>query len=216
MKCTVCRKAETHRHACDTCLTDTRRRLRELELYAAWLTTTDLLSPTRGAGGRGSPGYASRPPIRLDAVALTDPRSATNPPPLDEARGVGLAEDAEPIWPILGTLNGLANYVRRQLGHASATFVTLSGEVGYLLGHLDRAAYEPWIDDVIADIRDLHGQARATAHDQPPGPIGRCLRVGCDAEVYPPPPRSAKTRCPACGRTYTGLDLVRLRTQEQR
>lgn len=213
MKCCICRR-DTHRHACDTCLTTTRRRLRETELYAAWLTLPDLLTPIRSNNGRGAPGYASRPPIRLDAVAMSDPRSRLNPPPVDEDRGIGHPDDTDTTWPILDTLNQLANDVRAQLQHPNPPAVTLAGEVGYLLSQLDRCAYEPWIADLADHIRTLHAQARAVAHDQPPGPLGTCLVVGCGGQVYPPPPRRDTTRCSSCGRPYTGLDLVRLRTQE--
>lgn len=36
MICLVCLRSDTHRYACDTCTGATRRRLRELELYAEW------------------------------------------------------------------------------------------------------------------------------------------------------------------------------------
>lgn len=143
---------------------------------------------------------------------MTDPRSRTEPPPVDEARGIGLDEDT--TWPILDTLHTLANHIRTVLGDRTPAMRTLYGEVGYLLSQLDWAANHPGIAELAANIRALHTQARAVAHDQPPRPIGTCLAVGCDQQVYEPPPRRDTTRCTACGRSYTGLDLVRLRTQE--
>lgn len=214
MKCLICSTTDTHRHACDTCLTDTRRRLRELELYHAWLTTPTLLAPTRGAGGRGAPGYGSRPPIRLDVVVMADPRSRVEPPAVDEDRGIGLDDDTTTL-PILDTLRTLANYIRQALDDSAPARPTIYGEIGYLLGHLDWAAGHPGVATLVTHIRDLHAQARATAHDQPPKPLGTCLTVTCDGQVYEPPPRRDTTHCTACNRPYTGLDLVRLRTQEK-
>lgn len=217
MKCTICR-SDTHRYACDTCLTHTRRRLRDLETYDEVLITITMLMPTQGAGGRRSTGYASRPPLRLDAIAATDPRSRTQPPERDEDRGIGLDNDTT-TWPILGTLHALANYVRDQQGLVATydpTKTHLWREAGYLLGQLDWCANHDWIAHLAEQIRILHSHTRALAHDEPPRPIGRCLLVTCDGVVYEPPPRQDTTRCTSCKRPYTGLDLVRLRTQEAR
>lgn len=211
MKCAIC-DSDTHRHACDTCLSTIRRRLRELELYAAWLTLPDLLAPIHGASGRRTPGYGSRPPVRLDAIVLTDPRSRLEPPDVNEDRGIGLDNDT--ALPIIDTLHVLANHIREARGHQVPVGVTLTREVGYLLGQLDWCAGQPGVADLAEHIRQIHSQARAVAHDRPPDPLGTCLKVGCGGQVFPPPPRRDSTRCGSCGRSYTGLDLVRLRTQE--
>lgn len=217
MKCAICR-SDAHRHACDPCLTDTRRRLREIEAYHQILGTTAMLFPTQGVGGRRTAGYSSRPPLRLDTIAVTDHRSRTEPPPRDEDRGIGLDNDTT-TWPIHGTLHALANYVRDQQGLVATYNPTATyswREVGYLLGQLDWCASHPWIRDLAEQIRILHSHARALAHDEPPKPIGRCLLVTCRGVVYEPPPRRDTTHCSSCNRPYTGLDLVRLRTQEAR
>jgi hypothetical protein len=214
VKCVICR-SEAHRHACDTCLSTIRRRLREIEMYDAWLDTTDMLMPIHNGAGRRSPGYGSRAPLRLDVIAMTDPRSRLEPPPVDEDRGIGLDTDDQTL-PILDTLHVLANHVRAAQDHQRPTRAVLYVDVGYLLGQLEWCASQPGIAEWAEHIRLLHAQARATAHDQPPHPLGTCLVIGCGGEVYPPPPRRDTTRCPRCHRSYTGLDLVRLRTQETR
>jgi hypothetical protein len=213
-KCLVCR-GDSHRHACDGCVNDIRRRLREIELHAAWLGTATMLAPIRGGLGRRSPGFGSRPPIRLTALVMTDSRSKTEPPPVDEDRGIGVDED-NGVWPILGTLRVLAGHIRAVREHPAPVKVTISTEIGYLLGAVDWAANHPGVAEIAAQIRHLHTQARAVAHDTPPPPLGGCLTVTCDGVVFPPPPRSDTTRCTRCSRPYTGLDLVRLRTQEAR
>lgn len=213
LKCGICR-GDAHRHACDGCVNDIRRRLREIEMFAAWLATPTMLSPIRGAAGRRSPGFGSTPPIRLSAVVMNDPRSRTEPPPVDEARGIGIDEDTG-VWPILGTLRILADHIREAQGHTSPTQRTLTSEIGYLLGHVDWAANHPGVVEFAAQVRRLHNQARAVSHDTPPAPLGKCLSVGCDGMVFPPPPRKDTTRCSQCDRPYTGLGLVKLRLAQE-
>lgn len=218
MKCAICRHNETHRHACDPCLTDTRRRLRELELYAWWLTLPAMLEPTRGTTGRRTPGYGSRPPLRLDALAMTDPRSSTEPPPFDVARGIGLDEDQDSTWPIVGTLHTLANHLREHCGDrpTQASEATLYGEIGYILGHLDAVADDPGIVEFVGYVRRLHAQARAAAGDLPEGRrlATCCSTEDCGGDVYPAQ-HNGSARCKRCGRTYTGLDLARLGAQQE-
>lgn len=211
--CGICHGV-AHRHACDRCVDTIRRRLREIEAYAALLATPTMLAPIRGAAGRRSPGYGSRPPVRLTALVMTDPRSRTEPPAVCEDRGIGVDDDPG-VWPIFGTLRVLADHIREAQGHPAPTRSSLTVEVGYLLGQIDWAANQPGIAELAGQIRRLHTQARAVAHDTPPGPLGACLTVDCDGTVFPPPPRRDTTRCNHCDRPYTGLDLVRLRTQQE-
>lgn len=183
-------------------------------MFAAWLTTPVMLAPIRSDVGRRSPGYGSRPPLRLTALVMTDPRSKTEPPPVNEDRGIGLDEDSGP-WPIIGTLHVLANHIRSAQGHQPPATPTLRGEIGYLLGQVDWTANQPGVAELASHIRHLHSQARQVAHDTPPAPLGRCLSVGCDGLVFPPPPKSDRTRCTSCDRPYTGLGLVRLRLAQE-
>jgi hypothetical protein len=213
-KCLICR-GDAHRHACDGCVNDIRRRLREVELHHAWLSTPTLLAPVRGAAGRRSPGYGSRPPLRLDALVLVDPRSRTEPPPVDEARGIGLDEDTG-AWPILETLRILAGHIRQLRDHPTPCKATVSTEIGYLITQVDWAADHAGVVEFAAQVRRLHTQTRAVARDTPPAPIGPCLSVDCNGMVFEPPPRRNTTRCSSCERPYDWLGMVRVRTQEAR
>lgn len=209
MICHVCHRNDTHRYSCGDCTATTRRRLRELELYAEWLATPTMLAPTRGTTGRRSPGYGSRPPARDDALVMLDPRST------GEDIG-GMDDEDAPLWSLLGTLHGLAHFVRAHCSDSGPRRVTVSGEVGYLLGRLDWCATQRWAAEVAEDVRQLHAQARSLVGDQPPEPVGTCLEAGCDGDVYPArlrDPDGARhdgARCKRCGCPYTGLDLVRL------
>lgn len=214
MKCMICHNDDAHRHACDSCVTDIRRRLREIELFAAWLATPTMLAPIRGGAGRRSPGFGSRPPVRLTALVMTDPRSRTEPPPVDEDRGIGVDED-NGAWPILGTLHILAGHIRQAREHPAPARVSLASVIGYLLSQVDWAAGDPGVAEFAGQIRRLHTQARTVAHDTPPRPLGTCLSVGCDGRVFPPPPRSDTAHCSRCDRSYTGLGLVRLRLAQE-
>jgi hypothetical protein len=214
MKCSICR-ADTHRYACDDCCTDIRRRLREVEAYAEWLASPTMLLPSRGGdGGRRAPGFGSRPPIRIDAVLMNDRRSRTEPPPVDEARGIGVDEDSGP-WPILGTLRVIAGHIREARGHPLPASVTLASEVVYVLQQVDWAAGQPGIAELAKQIRQLHTQVRAVAQDAPPKPLGSCLSDDCEGVVFPPQPRRSTTRCTACGRSYDWLGLVRVRLAQE-
>lgn len=216
MKCLLC-KEDAHRHTCDTCLATMRRHLRWLELYTQWLHTTTMLEPTRGTTGRHQPGYGSRAPLRLEAIVMLDHRSRTDPVPVDEDRGLGLDNELDPAWSILGTLTGLALAVARHAGHTrNPRDATVSSEIGYLLGSLEWCAGQPWIDDLAADIAALHAQARALVHDVPRD-LGECLTATCTGRVHWTITRdkSDRAKCVACGRPYTGLDLVRIGVNEE-
>lgn len=203
MKCLVCTQTDSIRYACTPCTGRIRTWLRWTELYTTWLTLPGMLEPHRGQTGRRSPGYGSRPPARLEAIVMLDKRST---------QGTGEDDhEQDAHWSILGTLHGLANHVRHLADHSPPRHVTLAGEIGYLLAHIDWATHHPWIADLAADIHELHDQARNQCKDRPES-CGTCIQPGCTGPVYwmLHRDREEKARCVACGHPYTGLDLVRL------
>ncbi|WP_189061144.1 hypothetical protein [Longimycelium tulufanense] len=204
-------------YACDRCVDDTRRRLRELEQYALVLTLT--AGPLRAGTSRRAPGYTSRSPARDDVVVMLDVRSAggASVHRLHDPRDA----DEQPYRSILGSLAGIADWIReeQQVTRPSGP-PQLVREVGYLLGQLAWCAQQQWIDELADDIRELHAQARQLAGDAPPRPLGTCIVVGCTGTVYPVQLRTVEgihdgARCSICHRTYDGLDLVRLRVAQE-
>ena len=212
MTCLVCTRRDPAPayYACTQCIDRTRGHLRELELYAAWLPM--FTGPTGGTGtGRRTPGYGSRPPADLGVLVMLDHRS----------NGLVLGEDDDdsPLWSLLGTVHGCAQFVRR---HATGynpiptRNVTLVREIGYLLGRLDWCAHQPWIADLADDLARLHAQARALTRDAPPEPLGQCLNDDCEGTVFwqlnPDDTGAQRARCSACDRTYSALQVVTLAT----
>lgn len=190
----------------------TRTHLRWVELYLAWFEAPSaaLLIPARGTTGRRSPGYGSRSPACDDVLVLLDPRSRVD--------GTGPDDEDSPGWSALGTLRGLADYVRVWQGHRAlgTAPVAVWRELGFLLGALEWCAMQPWVADVVADVRDLHDQVRALAGDAPRS-LGACLEVGCAGQVFwrtSRPGEGDRARCVECGGDYTGLRLARLAVHE--
>lgn len=210
MACLVCER-QSHRHACERCTATSRTHLRHVELYLAWLGCSALMAPGRGGQyGRLAPGYGSRSPGRGDDVlVLLDPRSSAN--------ALGPDDEDSPGWSALGTLRGMADHVRRYRDEAplGTAPVQVWRELGYLLGTLEWCAMQPWVPDLLADVRELHGQVRALAGDAPRS-LGSCLEVGCDGRVYwaGRPGDPDRARCAECGGTYAGLRLARLAVNE--
>lgn len=229
--CVICSgESQLGRFACHWCTEDVRRMLREIELYVAWLPL--MTQPGRGGqqGGR-APGFGSRPPARLDVLVALDPRTTldvtTSERPFDP-----VVDDDPDNAPrsVLVALESQARMIREELGQEQPTKPpTIGGEITYLLGAVERCAYEPWVDEMADFIRGIHRQLRAIVGDRPPRPLAPCLLVSCDGWVHwskdvpdptdpePDPKRRRKldaARCAQCGRVYTGMDLVRLRVQE--
>ena len=190
------RPTDSGRYACTPCTERLRRALREIEDYAAMLDPT----PARTGAERHSPGYRSAPPARLDILVALDDRSRPDV--------VGPDDEPAPVWPILGTLRRLAGYVREARGEpAPATPDTLTRAVGYLLGAVEWVSHQPGAGEWAAELLYLHAQCRRLAGDVPLRPVGACPE--CAAPLYTPPDGLA-VQCRACGREWSGLDLLRL------
>jgi hypothetical protein len=209
------------RHACPTCVRRIRDWLDYLGTYAAILATWSL-EPARSSPSTGSRGgsYSSRPPIRLDAIVMLDPRSRI------AAEHDPVVDDPTPLWSITASITALVRFAADATGEeppsggAYGQAPRLGAQLRWLAHTaLDTLTFSRDIATVYTGLRDLHAQARGIAHDQPPAPLGPCLEVDCDGVVLEPPilrddvdPPPA--RCTACRRGYAGLDLIRLRTAE--
>jgi hypothetical protein len=191
------------RFACGNCVTALRHTLRGIEVYAHLLNI--MVMPMQGRGERHSPGYGSRPPTNLDRVVALDYRSRTG--------GEGDDDEERPTRSILGTLHQLARWIREEQDIAAPRNITITTEIGYLLGAMEFCAHQTWIDDVANDLRDLHAQVRRQANDQPPAPFGRCptlLDEGeCGAPLYMPTTGDS-VHCHACNREWRRPEWERL------
>lgn len=102
----------------------------------------------------------------------------------------------------------------------------------WLHTRLELLAAVDWIDRLWHDLRTLHNQLRGTNGDPPPPPVGHCWQPVddgwrwsergphiCGEPLWLPtqapkgmdePVVLPSLRCPQCGWTYTGAELVRL------
>lgn len=221
-RCLCCENHDAgHRYACDRCVNDMRRWLRELEDYVAIMLS---MQGSIGSKGHGSIGvsFGSKPPMSLTSIALLDPRSTSaehveaNSPAFDP---VGV-EEHDHIRSLPTAIHGIACWIREERDQSEPSTWTLVSELRYLAGQVSACAIEQWVGELYSDLGELHRQARVIAKDSPPGPLGACLSLGCEGVVFPASVKDSAGRhdggkCVACLRTYTGLDLVRLGVSEE-
>lgn len=159
---------------CWNCSNRLLRWLRELEDY---LPTLSLIKATSG-GERGAPGYASRPPLDMNALFHTDWRSDYDP--LD---GIGA----------LACLHMWTRTVREERAIDPPEHITLASEIGCLRSNHQWLTCQPFIDELADDLRKVHGAVLAVAGDPAPRSVGRCITVHqhgeCGGKVYERPRR---------------------------
>lgn len=175
-------------HACPECVNELAGQLRELDEY--WGVLPFMVEPVRGSAGRGSPGYGSRAPLRLDVLAALDP--GTLPTPEDD------------VWSIPGTIRRLGEWIAAERGEQRRP------GVWYVLTRLQWAAGLEAFGDVADAVQELHRRAQRLAHDRPEATLGDCTR--CGGQVLP---EGAGGRCEVCARPYVGLGLVKLRRAQE-
>lgn len=222
MNCLACSEDAGYRYACDSCVDTARRRLREIETYAAMLPF--MLQPMRGDAARRAPGFQSSPPLRLEAVVALDPRSrplALERPDRDGGEFDPETDEEDPTSSVLYRLHTLARWIReeQEIPEPSKS-PTITREVGYLLGAVAWCAQQQWVNELLEEIQELHAQDRRLTKDVPPGPLSECMVVTCAGTVFwskdvPDPQDFSRTvdaaKCDTCNRVYIGVDLVRLK-----
>jgi hypothetical protein len=216
-QCLMCQRDAGYRYACPRCVDTMRRRLREIETYAAMLP--HMMEPMKGDMTRRAPGFGSSPPLRIEAVVALDPRS--RPGASVDRDWDPEIDDEDHVSSILGRLHSMARMVREEQELSEPTNApTIMREVGYLLGAIDWCAQQQWVDELFEEIRQLHAQDRGLVKDSPPGPLAECFEVTCDGKVFwtkdvPDVHNPGQTldaaKCCKCDRPYYGVDLVRLR-----
>lgn len=207
MNCLICGHNTRHRTACDTCIANLRRILRELEDYAAILAATlnPLASENQAATGNTP---HSQPPLRVDAATMLDYRSGagTSVWRLRDPRDM----DDHPYRSLPGSIHGISQWIRSEHDQTEPTTWTLVSELRYLRTQINNTAHTTWINELHNDLQELHHQAAQLAHDQP-RPLGPCTH--CTGTVYWETTGRATDRATCTGpghHTYAGLDLIQL------
>ena len=213
---------------------------KDAENLAQWLSEIELLytsldvrmerAPEGEGGGRRGKISGSPSPIRLDVLALIDPR--TNAGPSKPSRVDGRREPDDGLINIPHALSGWAEIVAIEQ-HLSMVEVDedgyewvppfhLSDGLSLLRTWLPTVVARPWIDEFYDEIRTIYGLLNRTLGIPRPRIVGHCISIigegeathVCGKALYAPE-GTAVIRCSACGRTYNGLDIVRLRTIEK-
>lgn len=209
IRCLICAERDAgYRYACDHDIRAIQKRLREIGTY--WTDALPALTaPSRsGMAGRGTPGYGSRSPVNDDVVVARDFRSKAN--------RIGPDDDPDPRPSLSAGIRDIALWIRDEFEEQAPRRWTVTTEIAYLLGQIDRSACSRWIVELELQIRQLHSQARTLAHDQPPAALGKCITVDCEGDVYPATLKGPKGpeeggRCNAGHRReYSGTDFIRL------
>lgn len=188
-------------HACPDCQARLTRKLNEIEAYLAIVS----VMPVRGEPGRHAPGFASTPPLRLDVVAMFDPRTGIN--------GDGPDDELDEVPNVWADLFGWATVLIDEKPEYLVMPQYVRNVPPLLRTRLGWIATRPWVDAFALDIARVHGALRRACKDAPPAAAGPCLRAGCGGKVYrrSDDPQDPRLRCASCQTTYDGLDLVRIK-----
>lgn len=141
-------------------------------------------------------------PVRLDVVALLDPRT--------------MARYPGDIVPVLAMLESWARMVReeRDLDKPKAK-ATVSSEACLLLTHLDWIAEQAWVDELAKEMRDIKSALHAAIGDHAPRPVGTCPVIHpdngeCRGKLYQDRYGGMSVTCTKCGETWGETELRRL------
>lgn len=189
------RELEPDAHACPDCQVRLVRKLVDIENYLVIVSVV----PGRGAPGPRAKGFGSQPPLRLDVVAMLDPRTEIN--------GDGPDDVLDEVPNVMADLHGWSRLVHEEHpDHPGASRWLLRGYIGWI-------CQQPWVDEFAADIARVHGALRQACGDAPSKPLGRCLDEACGGQVYrrSDDPHDIRLRCGRCRTTYSGLDLIKVR-----
>jgi hypothetical protein len=140
-------------------------------------------------------------PVRLDVVALMDPRTKKLHP-----------EDPVPVSAIIGSW---AQLIREERNLDIPTTTTyLSQEIHLLSRHWAWIVEQPWVDDFANEIRDCQTALKNAIGEHPPRPVGRCPITSdqgtCDGALYQDRYGRLGVTCRKCGEVWGETELQRL------
>jgi hypothetical protein len=214
--CPTRREVPSDAYACPDCQLRLVRKLGEIETYL------DIVSPVPSRSGDFSPrrpGYGSRPPLRLDVVAMLDPRTEINGTS-GAVYADGEDDRLDEIPNIGADLGGWVRVLYEE--HPDWAGTEWDGEViayadgaALLRSRCDWICRQPWVDEFAEGIFRVHGTLGMTVKDLPEKAYGQCIKVGCEGLVYrrSTDPTDPRLKCRTCSTTFDGLDLVRIRSE---
>lgn len=187
------------------------------DMYAT--LDTRMRRTERTEGGKRGKISGSPALIRLDVMAMLDPRTM----PGDGMPGPdGRREYDDGLRDIAGTVCvWAARFTEEQ--HHKTDVTTLAAACSHLIAWFGTVTEQPWIDEAYDEIRQCKHLLDA-AHGTPkPRMVGHCITVtgetSQDMKICGKPlfaaEGTAMIRCSECGRTYNGIEIVRLRVVEQ-
>lgn len=162
--------AEPGAQTCGACREHLTRQLGEIESYLSIVTPI----PSRSGGfGPHRPGFASTPPLRLDVVAMLDPRTELNgfgpDDVLDEVPNIG--EDLGGWWRVVCQERDEFSLPPNVLTQDAKLITTaLRTSIGWI-------CRQAWADGFAADIARVHGALARACGDTPAKPFARCPAV---------------------------------------
>lgn len=150
--------AEPDAYACKPCRLHLVRQLGEIETYLTIVTAVPGRSGDPGPIGRQ---FSSRPPLRLDVVAMLDPRTEINGDGPDD-----VMDEVPNIW---ADLDGWVRIIREEHPDHPYGFLPRT-YVGWIVTR-------PWVDDFARDVTRVHGALRQACGDAPGRPFAHCPQV---------------------------------------
>ena len=160
MKCPTCRRQPDHdlTGVCTDCQIGSSRLLHAIR--ATWYRAHGELLPATGGAGGGS----AEPKIGVNVAALSWVNGA-------------------PILSILGEWEKLVREERHLSPVGTIPALRISDEIDRItrfhLAHLDWTCTQPWANEFVTEIRELHQQGRTACRDSE----GNGMRIDCPGEL---------------------------------
>lgn len=199
MSCVLCARREPDvGYTCAPCLDRLAQQLLDVQRESELLSAVPSMQQAHGT--RGGTLASHRAPARLEAIVLTDKRTAA-----DEHGTLGL----------LGVLASWARVIREDRALAWPERVTVTTERRTLSAHIEWCAAQPWVDELAAEVRGLLNQLRRAngTGERGPKPVGVCPTLyddgECGGSLWLDDTRSDVT-CGECGRVFAPDELRHL------
>lgn len=226
-RCTECLLADKPPHPplrrqrdlgllCKRCVTTLTRLLRDIpDLYA----TLDVIPAVTVSGDGASHQKVTGSPalVRLDIVALMDPRTAATSDAIDPATGKREEWDGSAYVPDeVGTWALLL----AEECNVHSRISTMYEATRFLTGWMPELCASPWVDECYDALRDVERLLKRAHGDRRKGSVAKTCNnvyerdgqmITCNATLYVESATEA-IRCKACGRRYEGYGLVALKT----